>query len=64
MLETESISALTQFAVDVFRYPPLFALFYYAILALAVVFQTIVFMKFYDKITESAKQQNLSEDEA
>jgi hypothetical protein len=60
--EVDGISALGDFVVDVFRGPALFVILYYVIYAGAVVFQTVVFMKFYDRIIESSKQQKLSEE--
>lgn len=51
MLESSRSSAVANFTVDIFRDPELFTLLYYILLTLAVVFQTIVFLKYFDKIT-------------
>lgn len=50
MLESDRYSAVANFAVDLFRDPVLFVLFYYILLIFAVVFQTLVFFKFYNRI--------------
>jgi hypothetical protein len=55
VLEMENILAVTNFSMDVFSYPPIFVIFCDTIIALAVVFQAIVFMKFYDQITGASK---------
>ncbi|MCI0494022.1 hypothetical protein L0Z72_03375 [candidate division KSB1 bacterium] len=57
MLESDRSSAVVNFAVDFFRDPGLFVLFYYILLILGVIFQTVVFMKFYDRLTEPGKTQ-------
>lgn len=60
----DKISAMNNFKADFFRGPTFFVLFYYIIYAAAVVFQTTIFMKFYDNIAESLAQQKLPEESA